>query len=66
MSVFILRMLVEIGCFALSFYAVGALNYEKLLKPGHVVQAQLLYWLLVLALSWLVSQFLFSLMYPLQ
>ena len=66
MSVFILRMLVEIGCFALCFYAVGALNYEKLLKPGHTAQTQLLYWLLVLALSWLVSQFLFSLMYPLQ
>ena len=37
--------------------AMQALNYEKLLKKGHVRQAQVLYFLLVMALAWLSGSF---------
>ena len=53
----IIRDIVYIHCFILSMQAMQALNYEKLLKKGHVRQAQVLYFLLVMALAWLSGSF---------
>lgn len=53
----IIRDIVYILCFILSMQAMQALNYEKLLKKGHVRQAQVLYFLLVMALAWLSGSF---------
>ena len=53
----IIRDIVYILCFILSMQAMQALNYEKLLKKGHVRQAQVLYLLLVMALAWLSGSF---------
>ena len=53
----IIRDIVYILCFILSMQAMQALNYEKLLKKGHVRQAQVLYFLLVMALAWLYGSF---------
>ena len=39
----IVRVVVHLACFALALYAMQALNYEKLIRKGRVVQAQLLY-----------------------
>ena len=53
----IIRDIVYILCFILLMQAMQALNYEKLLKKGHVRQAQVLYFLLVMALAWLSGSF---------
>ena len=53
----IIRDIVYILCFILSMQAMQALNYEKLLKKGHVRKAQVLYFLLVMALAWLSGSF---------
>ena len=53
----IIRDIVYILCFILSMQAMQALNYEKLLKKGHVRQAQVLYFLLVMALAWMSGSF---------
>ena len=50
-------------CFALCFKALGALDYEKLLRPGHSGEAQLLYWLFAAGLAYLVSQFILMMLY---
>jgi uncharacterized membrane protein YwzB len=42
---------------------MSALNYEKLLRKDHVVQAQILYFLLIMALAYLSGSFLLSFMY---
>lgn len=47
--------------FALSLWALDALNFNKLLKINKVAQAQLLYLLLAMAMSTLVLQFLLGL-----
>ena len=57
---FIIRDVVYILCFILSMQAMQALNYEKLLKKGHVRQAQVLYFLLVMALAWLSGSFVLT------
>ncbi|MCI6704954.1 MAG: DUF1146 domain-containing protein [Bulleidia sp.] len=47
----------------LSFYAMQSINFEKLIKKNHVMQAQLLYALLTLAIAYLAGQFIISFMY---
>ena len=52
---------IYIVCFALSFYAMGALDFSRFLKQGHVLQAQILYWLLVMSLTYLSGSFVTAL-----
>jgi len=47
--------------FALSLWALDALNFNKLLKTNKVTQAQLLVLLLAMAMTTLVVQFLLGL-----
>ncbi len=54
---FLLRASVYIMAFVVSYYALGCLNYEKLLKANHVAQAQILYFLLVMSLAYLIGSF---------
>ena len=56
----IIHDVVYILCFILSMQAMQALNFEKLLKQGHVRQAQVLYFLLVMALAWLSGSFVLT------
>ena len=56
----IIRDVIYILCFILSMQAMQALNFEKLLKQGHVRQAQVLYFLLVMALAWLSGSVVLS------
>lgn len=38
-------------------------NFEKIIKKNHVLEAQLLYALLVIALAYLVAQFFLGFLY---
>ena len=60
---YLAKVLILICSFALSFWALGALDFEKCLKANHVQQAQVLYWLMAFALAYLVSGFVTSLVY---
>lgn len=65
LSIFYIRALLYIVCLVLSYYAMSAVNFEKILKGNHVRQAQLLYGLLVLALAYLSASFLLGFFYRL-
>lgn len=41
----------------ISYYALQAFNFEKVLRKNRVYQAQVLYGLLVIALAYLVGSF---------
>ena len=62
---FWVRVSVHLVCFGLALYAMQALNYEKLLRKGHVMQAQVLYILCAMALALLAAQFLMNLVFKL-
>jgi uncharacterized integral membrane protein (TIGR02327 family) len=47
--------------FALSLWALDALDFNKLLKKNKIIQAQTLYLFLAMALAGLVVQFLLAL-----
>lgn len=53
----IIKVAVYLLSFIVTFYAMRSVNYEKLLKKGHVAEAQVLYYLLVAAISYLVGSF---------
>lgn len=52
------NFLVYVIAFALAMFALSSLNFEKLIKKNKVVEAQLLYILLAMALGYLVANFI--------
>ena len=63
MAEFIVRGLIYLICFILSFAGMSAVDFERFLKKGHVREAQILYWLLVLAFAALAAQFVLAFLY---
>ncbi|MBM7585273.1 putative integral membrane protein (TIGR02327 family) [Bacillus pakistanensis] len=53
----LINMLVHLAFFAVTFWALQALNFEKLLRANRVMQARLLYILLSIAIGSIVSNF---------
>ena len=49
--------------FALSLYALHAVDFEKFMKKGRVMQIQTLYLLLSMALAYILGRFLMEIMY---
>ena len=57
---FILRSIVYLLMFIVTWFAMDAINYEKLLRKNKVNQAQVLYFILVMAVAYLAGSFLLS------
>lgn len=62
-AVYAVRAAIYIAAFMLSFYALGALDFSRYIKQGHVLQARILYWILVLSLAYLSGSFVLALIY---
>ncbi len=58
------EVVLSLVVFALSLWALDALDFNRFIKKGHVVQAQTLYLFLAMALAGLVVQFLLGLKIP--
>ncbi|MCF0110408.1 MAG: DUF1146 domain-containing protein [Erysipelotrichaceae bacterium] len=52
------RFVTYLLCFALSFYALSSVDYNRFIRLGKTTQAQVLHVLLSLALGYLVASFL--------
>ncbi len=61
MSEQIIRVLVYFGGFALSLYALSALDFNRFLRKNRTIPAQILMLLLAMAMGTLVAQFLLAL-----
>lgn len=57
---FILRTIVYLLMFIVTWFAMDAINYEKLLRKNKVNQAQVLYFILVMAIAYLAGSFILS------
>ena len=57
---FILRSIVYLLMFLVTWFAMDAINYEKLLRKNKVNQAQVLYFILVMAVAYLAGSFILS------
>lgn len=54
---YLIRVAVYLLSFVVCFDAMRCINYEKLLKKGHVAEARILYYLIIAGLSYLVGSF---------
>ena len=57
---FILRSVVYLLMFLVTWFAMDAINYEKLLRKNKVNQAQAFYFILVMAVAYLAGSFILS------
>lgn len=62
---FLIRAVIYIISLFVSFYALQALDFQKLLKANRVSEARVLYALLVIALAYLVGSFIIQFLYTL-
>jgi len=63
MSLYIYKLIVYFCCFGISMYALGALNFEKFLRAGRTVQAQVLFIVLAMCIALLMGDFIMNLIY---
>ena len=63
MNNFIYRVIIYLISFLLSLYALNGLDYSKFIKKNRVQEAWLLYFLIAMALGYLVGSMLINLIY---
>lgn len=60
---FYLRVLIYLLCFMLSLYGLSALDFNRFLKQGKVLPAQVLYAVIACSLAYLMGSFLMAIIY---
>ncbi|MBQ6334267.1 MAG: DUF1146 domain-containing protein [Erysipelotrichaceae bacterium] len=60
---FYLRVAIYFFCFLLALIGMNALDFNRFIKQGKVVQAQILYFVICCALAYLMGNFLMALIY---
>ena len=60
---FYIRVAVFFFSFLLSLYGLNALDFNRFIRQGKVMQGQVLYFILAASLSYLLGSFLMSLIY---
>jgi len=60
MTEIIVRICLHLACFAIAWYALGSIDIARYIKQGHTKQAQILMFLLSMALGYLAAQFLLA------
>ena len=63
MMEFYLRVGIYFFCFLLTLFGMNALDFNRFVKQGKVLQAQILYFVLSCALAYLMGSFLMALIY---
>ena len=60
---FYIRVLIYFICFIMSLVSLNALDFNRFLKQGKVLQGQLLYFVLACSLAYLMGNFMISIIY---
>ena len=60
---FYIRVAVFFFSFLLSLYGLNALDFNRFIRQGKVMQGQILYFILAASLSYLLGSFLMSMIY---
>ena len=63
MNEFYLRLVVYLFSFLLSFYSLSALDFNRFLKQGKTVPAQILYFVITSCMAYLFGNFLMAVIY---
>lgn len=63
MREYVLRCILYLSCFAVTFWALMGLDFERFIRKGRTKQAQMLLLLASMAIAYLAAQFLMGLLY---
>ncbi|MBQ2657808.1 MAG: DUF1146 domain-containing protein [Erysipelotrichaceae bacterium] len=63
MTKFYLKVSIYFFCFLLSLFGLSSLNFNRFIKQGRTVQAQILYFIISCCLAYLMGSFLMSVIY---
>lgn len=57
---FVLKAIVHVVCFAMSFYALQVIDWNRLFKKNHVGEAWMFYLFMSMGLGYLVAGFILN------
>lgn len=60
---FYMRVTIYFICFLMALFGMSAVDFNRFLRQGKVVQGQVLYFVLCCCLSYLMGSFVIALMY---
>lgn len=60
---FYLRTAIYLICFVLSLYGLSALDFNRFVRQGKVLPAQVLYYIIACSLAYLMGNFLMAIIY---
>lgn len=60
---FYIRVAVYLICFVFSLFGLNAIDFNRYIKKGKVVEAWLLYFIIAFCLAYLFGQFIMSIIY---
>lgn len=60
---FYIRVLIYFVCFMLSLFALNALDFNRFIKQGKVIQGQILYFIIACSLAYLMANFFIAIIY---
>ena len=63
MRLFIFKILVYLLCLITSLYGLQALDFNRFLKQNKAVEARVLYFILAISLTYILGQFMMSIIY---
>ena len=63
MTDFYIRAVLYFFCFLLSLYGLSALDFNRFLKQGKILPAQVLYYIIACSLAYLMGSFLMAIIY---
>lgn len=60
---FYLKVAIYLMCFVLALYGLSALDFNRFIKKGKVAQSWVLYFVIGMALAYLLANFLMAIIY---
>lgn len=63
MREFIMKIILYLACFGICMYGLGALDFSRFIKKNKTTEAWVLYLVIAMCLTYILGQFLMSIIY---
>ena len=63
MTEYIIKIIIYILCYLLVLYGLNAFDFNRFVKKGHIQEARILYFVVSMAITYLIGEFVMSVIY---
>ena len=60
MNAYISKIIIYLICFVVSLFGLSAFDFNRIIKKNNIAQAWVLYFIIALVLTYILGQFMFS------